>query len=154
MSRDDEPEAPSSMLPLLLRLYIPVMLLSALAPAVGIAGLALIFVKPLIAVLIAMAIVFVCGAHVLFLLIVSSKKLKHEKDWFEMALEPDLKVKLREFVVDIAREWDMPRPEDIRLSSASAAHVYESKKGQARPGHRRHGDRRAVARRPRRCHRP
>ena len=56
-------------------------------------------------------------------------RIKKLYDWFEMRLEPEQKVKLREFVFDIARRWETPRPEDIRLSAASAAHVYETKKG-------------------------
>src|SRR5262249_34216055 len=80
----------------------------------------------------AIPIIFVVfsGLHLATLFFASMKRLKkREKDWFEMQLEPERKVKLREFIVDIGRRWNMPRPDDICLSAESAAHVYESKKG-------------------------
>src|SRR5262249_52245339 len=120
--------ASDSLLVLLLRMYVPVMLLSLLLPALA-GGLVGLIIGRWVACIIPMLLVFLCGVHLLVLFAISQKKLKREQDWFEMKLEAEHKVKLREFVIDIARRWDTPRPDDIRLSALSAAHVYETKKG-------------------------
>jgi Zn-dependent protease with chaperone function len=109
-------------------MYIPVMFLS-LAPPVLVAVLISLISRHLAAGLLPISVFLVCGLHLAYLWAVSNKRIKREKDWFEMPLEPGQKVQLREFVIEIARRWDTPRPEDIRLSAESAAHVYETKKG-------------------------
>src|SRR5262245_1879738 len=126
---DESADSTSSSLPYLLRLYIPVLLFSLLIPAVAGGIIALVIGK-------AWALVFpaifvtISGLHLVALFFLTTRKLKkREKDWFEMKLEPEFKIKLREFVVEIGRRWNMPRPDDICLSAESAAHVYESKKG-------------------------
>jgi Zn-dependent protease with chaperone function len=128
MSADEEPEAQGGMLPVLLRLYLPVMLLSLLVPAF-IGGVVALLIGKWVALALPVIFVVFSALHMGYLFFASTKKMKREKDWFEMTLEPELKVRLREFIVDIARRWNMPRPEEIRLSADSAAHVYESKRG-------------------------
>src|SRR5580765_3441650 len=127
MSRDDDAPPPSnSMLRTLLQLYLPVMILSALVPAGFLAFFALL--NPVCCVL-PMGIAVLGGLHVLYFLSLTSRRFRRGKDYFELSLNFDLKVKLHEFAVEIARRWDMPRPDEVRLSAISDAHVYETKKG-------------------------
>src|SRR5205809_2159912 len=121
MPKGTQNESGDSMLPVLLRLYVPVMLASLLIPAMA-GGIVALIIGRWWALVIPIIWVMFCGLHLGYLLLISFKKLKREPDWFEMKLEAEQKVKLREFVVDIARRWDTPRPDDIRLSVASAAH--------------------------------
>src|SRR5262245_7473196 len=126
---DETTETTSSSLPYLLRLYVPVMLFSLLIPTVA-GGIIVLVIGKLWALVFPAIFLTISGLHVVALYFLTTRKLKkRETDWFEMKLEPELKIKLREFVVEIGRRWNMPRPDDIRLSAESAAHVYESKKG-------------------------
>jgi Zn-dependent protease with chaperone function len=121
-------ETGDSLIPKLFRLYVPVMIVSLALPAVFGLILALLIFQWW-ALIIPMIFVAFSALHLLWLYVRSQKKLKQQRDFFEMKLPAEDKVKLREFVFEIARRWDTPRPEDIRLSAISAAHVYESKKG-------------------------
>jgi Zn-dependent protease with chaperone function len=121
-------EADAGALPTLLRMYVPIMVGSLALPAL--AGLiAAVLIRQWWALAIPVFLVALSAAHLLWLYQKSRKKLKRQRDFFEMRLGSEDKVKLREFVFEIARRWNTPRPEDIRLSAVSPAHVYETKKG-------------------------
>ncbi|MFL5341824.1 MAG: M48 family metallopeptidase [Gemmataceae bacterium] len=121
-------ERTDNLMPMLLKMYVPVMLLSLVLPAAA-GFIAALLIGKWWALALPVLFVLLSGLHLLYLFQLSRKKLKRERDWFEMKLDAEEKVKLREFVFEIARRWETPRPEDIRLSALSAAHVYESKKG-------------------------
>src|SRR5262245_28327750 len=109
-------------------MYVPIMLMSLAIPAMFGLVITLIIFRPW-AIIFPLFFVMLSALHMLILYQKSRKKLKREHDFFEMKLPAEDKVKLREFVFEIARSWDTPRPEDIRLSATSPAHVYETKKG-------------------------
>jgi Zn-dependent protease with chaperone function len=50
---------------------------------------------------------------------------KREKDAMELELPRDFLREVYDLVRDVAQQWDLPPPQEIRLSAASAAHVYE-----------------------------
>lgn len=72
---------------------------------------------------------FLCQVHLGLLALQLLQPTPRKKDWSELALPPKRLARLYQFVDEVAGQWRLPPPDEIRLGAITTAHVYETARG-------------------------